>query len=83
LPRFSKLFAKHFQIFRLESASFSKDSFGGFEHFQCFTGRKKLFSSMSKFFASAAGVTGWRGGLKITLAGFTVFRKKRAHESFG
>jgi hypothetical protein len=51
LQAFSKLFAKHFQIFRLESPSFSKHFFVGFEPFQRVRDQKKLFSRDSKLFA--------------------------------
>jgi hypothetical protein len=39
----------------LESATFSKDSFGGFEEFQGLTGSNKLFRD-SKFFGPRRGV---------------------------
>jgi hypothetical protein len=41
--------AKHFQIFRLESASFSKDSFGGFGCFQWVTRPASPIFVFSKF----------------------------------
>jgi hypothetical protein len=63
----------------LDSASFSKLSFGGFELFQGVTRRKKLFLADSKFFGLAAAIL----ALRLFLAGLLVADQVRTPERRG
>jgi hypothetical protein len=53
-PSLFQAFSKSFQTFRLESPSFSKHFFGGFERFQRVTGGPSADFLIPSFFASLA-----------------------------